>query len=213
MYRKEPTRIIIYGDREEGEKHVRFAETQMKLLENYMQYAGLQQGVRRMPPNGGVSITCVRNHGFRTIKIYAGMRVDEAQELKDECCFCSCFFAYGQVINFTDEEHVHGDEDVRYDVAVCHKERVYIIFRNCVPTDFAMYRVMDESAGVAGEPVIVFLRSPVDTGECCEKEEEEKFEQLACEVKPPAPESDAVIFWVIPLYVFGLKKWHEEGDC
>ncbi len=212
--RRIPTRIVVTGDVEAGKKLIGFAEVKTDELEHEMSRQSLKQNTRRITLPGGITIECISRFSLREIRIYVPEEGMEPEVKKDLECFCSCYFAVGRIVAFTvqDPPAEHNDENVMFDVKVCQHKRRYVLFRNCVPTDFAQYEVAEvsESGGNLGELVVVFLQElPVEI--CCD--ESETFDETyACDKEDEAPGPDdttTVIFRVAPLFIQGLMQWEE----
>jgi len=192
---------------------MRYSEFKTDELENQMSRQSLQQDSRKIKFGNGTQIICSSRFSLREIKIFVPQRGKKVEEITAQDCFCCCYFAIGKVVGFSDQ-YEHNDSRVRYDVQVCQRKEVYTLFRYCMPTDFAQYKVViaedveEEIEAQAGELVIVFLHElPVDI--CCQSEEtEEEFDpSYACNQTAPEIGANTSVFRVSPFYVRSLKRW------
>lgn len=201
-FRRIPKQLVLSGNKRAAATLTGLADSELAKLEEFLRFRNLPQGSRIIHPFPGVIIKCWTCFTMCGVNIYvhpAGGPGEEPETVRE--CWCSCMYSTGIVVGFTDEEHQFGDEDVRYDVEICHLGKEYILFQNCVPTDFARYRLPADN--LAGELVVVFL-ADLPFADCCNglAATEEPF---ACEAEPA--EGSTPVFWIVPYYVEDLKKW------
>lgn len=138
-YRKVPTRIIIEGDRSEGEKYYGLARKMLHELERNMQFQKLKQ-LSSFWKDSKATIECWHGFGLSQIRITTR---GGAVRGKKKCfgCMCGCHVSMG-IISVTEPEscitHI-TDLQQTYNVIVCQKKHRYEELTGCQPMDFTRY--------------------------------------------------------------------------
>jgi len=195
-----PTAIRLSGVASEAKKHMKFAETQVHILEDQMRRTNLKQDRRTVEINGGdVIISVYSSFGERRMEIHALTQEEKTNYDYIPQCYCGCTFAIGVVIGQYVEEGEdsipYPSRDLRLDVLVCNEAKKYIRYNNCLGSDFTRYHVDyegeipddtmfgdEEGWGFnerpwEGEPVIVMLDNSrwVDAFNACCCEDYREF--------------------------------------
>lgn len=156
-----PVKIIINGDRVLGSAYIRRAKSVMAMLENFMSFRQLKQGVLRRQLAPGVFVKCDRRFGLRTAEItVAPQGAPEITRRIIECfANATCALAYVlEVVGVTPTEpgeecrpepvcatcikpgfyplNYYCTRGIRYHVAVCDGKGEYLLFKNIPSTDY-----------------------------------------------------------------------------
>lgn len=137
-----PTKIIINGNKVQGSAFIGDGHRQMLLLENLMEFQGLEQYSIRMSPQPGVTITATKVFGMRTVEITTGGGGSKKKEV-NKSCLCTCDFTHGFITKIVEtplEDKIQGVNIPLYDIVACCKERFYKPFKNVLASDFTQYR-------------------------------------------------------------------------
>ena len=156
-----PAKIVTRGDEFRARQHILDGRRVMAMLERFMDFQGLKQGVLRRMVSPGCYIECTKEFGLRTINIYFEPGEPGGKLKKIIECFANATCALGYVIEVVgvipseDEETCteepvcltciapgsYPDEyyctrDIRYNVIVCDGQGDYLLFEDVASTDF-----------------------------------------------------------------------------
>jgi hypothetical protein len=148
-----PTKIVLRGNKGQSQQFIKFATTQLSILERQMAFQKLNEGRRVVSPFDGVTVECTNKFGRKEVSIYVApfippeMRnvipnvtpiLEDAEE--SVSCLCGKFFAEGVVVAI---EAVEGYvEPARlYTVDICQADNKQVTVPNCIAQDFSMFEV------------------------------------------------------------------------
>jgi len=187
-----PTKIVINGDKVAGYSFVGDGHRQMLLLENAMEFQGLEQYTSLSRPAPGVLIKCSKVFGLRTMEITTkGGGGDKSEKSRE--CYCFPHFSMGIIKKIYPEQPTYEDmrrNRFKYDIDVC-KGKGYVLKKEIFSAGWERYYV--------GQYVLVTIGAKLD--------------------KPPVPDFDQDrnclmqqpqfdVLTVSPFYFHGkMQKW------
>ncbi len=218
------SKLAIYGNIKVGARYIGRAKKQMRFLHVFMGFQNLKIGVTKKIIDKTVLIKTWKHGGMQGIEIHTLKPPPEERKIQNRHCFCNCCLSLGIVLRFTNQEHQYNDEDIRFDVAVCHyndKSYVngsYVEYQGCVPSDYSQYVTEDEFLAEGREIDSLELRAMVYVSESaffsdCEQYCLEILDECtlgACIVISPKDHNSDTsdpIFKIIPINVDMVPIW------
>lgn len=113
--REVPIKYVLKGDREAGMRYMRNGSVMMGMLQNFMGFRDLKQGVFRRYVNPDVLIECDCRFGLRTVTITVapGAGGEDVEILRD--CFANSTVALAYVLDVVDVEIMTPEQQEWYE--------------------------------------------------------------------------------------------------
>jgi len=193
-YLKIPTKIIVQGDTVLGRKLIGEAKSQLNILINQMKFQGLSQSWRTVR-YGSVVIECLHSFGRSVVRITVppipagGKKPGDFRE-----CFCTCSFAFGYILQPTNPGDEFPSEEYKYTVEICNTKNLYVIYDNCLASDFFNYGTNYPI------PVIILIENGYGqegANVCCGKSDRTSNDITAC--CPREVSEDLPTYRIIPI--------------
>lgn len=124
------------GNVKKAERLLGYGQHTMRVLENLMEFQGLDQYSISMSPYPGAVITCTKTFGIKKIVI----DVPIVHEFDLKCtkeCFCNWNFSFGWVLEVKSKK-LQGKVPM-YDLMICHNKSFFILVKDVLATDFTKY--------------------------------------------------------------------------
>lgn len=155
-----PAKIITSGNREAAKAHIGDGRRIMSMLERFMEFQGLEQGVLRRQISPGCFVECVKQFGLRTINIHVDPGWGGRSRRKEIECFANTTCALGYIIEVagiavnqddgylqepvchtciapsTYPDGYYCTKGIRYSVVVCDGKGEYLLFEGVPSADF-----------------------------------------------------------------------------
>ncbi|MDX9893852.1 MAG: hypothetical protein RBS34_00300 [Desulfofustis sp.] len=157
-----PRKLVISGDKEAGQQHVGFADTQLAILENDMRFRGLKQGHRTIRISQDIVVEVWSCFALQQVNIYVAPTGGKEEVEKKTSCFCNNCLSVGRILRINDgvilgaapEERCgyewdiypsmyYGNEILTYDVELCISGNRYAEAINCLPSDHTPHCIGD----------------------------------------------------------------------
>lgn len=192
-----PVKYIFNHDTTESRALVGNANRVMSVLENLMEFQGLDQYSIQVTPYPGALIIASKVFGARKLEILVGTPSGDG-EAQAQKCLCTCNFTVGWILK--KQDNLPSSQCPLYTVMACHGKRRYVMVENVLASDFTRYY---EFFPVVMIPYyqMAFL--------CCSGAGEDPTGCRRVEYTDAGPQADAwrTSLRIIPWCAVGLPKW------
>lgn len=148
-------KIVLHGDLDASRREEHHGLRLLEILERFMSFQGLTQCAMKKEIRPGLIVEASKVYGACRIDVYV-QKGGERQVKNVSECFCNCDFAIGYIVSLEDEKL--DDKFQFYEVAVCFKNRTFLLHEHILASDFTEY--------VVGERVLLIPYNMADFV-CC----------------------------------------------
>lgn len=131
-----PVKYVFNHDNTESRALVGNANRVMSVLENLMEFQGLDQYSIQVVPYPGALIKASKIFGARRLDVLVGLSSVEDKKRAREC-LCTCNFTVGWILKIQDEPL--DDDTPLYTVMACQSKDRYVMVKDVLASDFTKY--------------------------------------------------------------------------
>lgn len=190
--------ITFTGDVQAGKRLIKTGLNQLAVLDESMQFNGIDIGKLERRPVPGAVITTRRSHGLGTVEIYVDPNGGKQQKERETPCFCFPHFSLGIIRKITPSDPDATFQNFgrfKHDVDVC-KGKGYTLKKDVYAAGWERYYV--------GQYVLVTIGAKLD------KPPHADFDRdRSCLMH--SPKFDNLV--ISPLHLYqGMRKWDQPYE-